>query len=116
MSIDGDRPSDRKIRVGLHDFDGEIGRVDPLLNLTPTGSRLYRDRFLQRREVNNSVVPAHVDMQRAFGRDLATHAVTRPTDGDRTCRMLDCRYDLFCRTRRDHAADKDRVELRYVVH
>src|SRR6267154_5912991 len=94
MCIDGERAANGEISVALHDFNGQVGRVDALLDLAPAGPRLHRNRFLLRREVDNAVEAAHVDVQRTFGRDLAAHAVTRAPDGDRTGRLLDGRYDL----------------------
>src|SRR5437868_14565736 len=116
MCIDGERAANGEISVALHYFNGKVGRVDSLLDLAPAGPRLYRNRFLLRREVDNAVEAAHVDKQRAFGRDLATHAVTSGRDGHRTGPRLDGRYDLSGGGRCDHAVDVDRVELRHVVH
>src|SRR5438132_8707040 len=105
MCIDGERAANGEISVALHDFNGKVGRVDSLLDLTPAGPGLYRNRFLLGREVDNAGEAAHVDKQRAFGRDLATHAVTSAPDGDRTGRLLDGGYDRSGRGRRDYALD-----------
>src|SRR5260370_11157026 len=111
MCIEGERAANGEISVALHDFNGKVGRVDSLLDLTPAGPGLYRNRFLLGREVDNAVEAAHVDKQRAFGRDLAAHTVTRAPDGDRTRPLLDGRYNLSRRSLRDHAANVDRAEF-----
>src|SRR5262249_10190149 len=84
MHIHTERSAHGKVGVGLHDFDGQIVRVDKSLNVAPTDAGLYPNRAAQGREFDDLVKSAHVQMQASRASRLAAHAEPATSDRNRS--------------------------------
>ena len=80
VHIDTQGSADREIGIGLHDLDGQVVRIDVLLNFTPGDARLYRDLPFPGVEGNDVVEFPHVELQSVVDSGLPTHAVAATAD------------------------------------
>ena len=112
VRVHGERPANREIGEALHDLDGEIRRVDALLDLAPAHACLHSDRSAHGVEGQNAIEVPHVDLKPSGRCSLAAHAVAAPANRDRTRMPGNCADDLARRRRHEDFADGDGVELR----
>src|SRR5260370_42713388 len=50
VRVHRERSTHSEVRITLHDLDSEVGRIDPLLHLPPTRSRLHRHGVIRGRK------------------------------------------------------------------
>src|SRR5688572_22131792 len=115
MAVDGQRTADGEVGVRLHDPNRQITAVNHFLDLSPGRTGLRRNRPGRWRECEDFVEASHVEVQGAWGRDLATHAVTRAADGNWAGMIPDGGDDPVDRRGLDDPADANRIELADIV-
>jgi hypothetical protein len=115
MAVHAQRAADREVGVGLHDLDGQVVRIDELLDVAPARAGLHADRALARRERQHAVHRAHVEVQAARAGGLAAHAEAAAADGHRSAGAAHRFLHLLDRGRRDDGHHAHGIELGDVV-
>ena len=115
VAVHAERAADSEVGVGLHDLHRQAVRIDEALDVAPAHAGLHDDGLVARRERNDAVHRAHVEMQAARACRLAAHAEAATADRHRTGGAAQRLLNVLGRARCDDRHHAHRVQLGHVV-